>query len=59
MYIEDKLMLILTRRAGESIIIDDDIIITIVGIKGSQVRVGVNAPKDINVLIVILIKIRV
>jgi len=39
-------MLILTRRSGESLIIGDDVTVTILGIKGNQVRVGVNAPKD-------------
>lgn len=42
-------MLILTRRVGESLIIGDDITITVLGVKGSQVRVGVNAPKDVSV----------
>ena len=39
-------MLILTRRIGESIIIGDDVSITVLGVKGNQVRLGVNAPKD-------------
>ncbi len=42
-------MLILTRRIGESIIIGDDITITVLGVKGNQVRLGVNAPKDVSV----------
>ncbi len=42
-------MLILTRRIGETIIIGDNVHITILGIKGNQVRVGVNAPKDVAV----------
>ena len=39
-------MLILTRRVGETIVIGDDISITILGVKGNQVRIGINAPKD-------------
>ena len=39
-------MLILTRRIGETIIIGDDVNITVLGIKANQVRIGVNAPKD-------------
>ena len=39
-------MLVLTRKIGETIVIDDDVRITIVQIKGKQVRVGVDAPKD-------------
>lgn len=42
-------MLILTRRVGERIIIGDDITVTILGSKGNQVRVGVEAPNDISV----------
>ncbi len=42
-------MLILTRRVGETIIIGDDVIITVLGIKGNQVRIGINAPKDVSV----------
>jgi carbon storage regulator len=42
-------MLILTRRIGESIIIGDNITITILGVKGNQVRVGVSAPKEVSV----------
>lgn len=42
-------MLILTRRIGESVVIGDDIHITVLGVKGNQVRVGVNAPKDVSV----------
>ena len=42
-------MLILTRRAGETVMIGDDITITILGVKGNQVRIGINAPKNIAV----------
>ncbi len=42
-------MLILTRRVGESVIIGDDITITVLGVKGNQVRLGVNAPKEVSV----------
>ena len=42
-------MLILTRRIGESIIIGDDITLTVLGVKGNQVRIGVSAPKDVSV----------
>ena len=42
-------MLILTRRIGESVMVGDDIQITILGVKGNQVRVGINAPKEIPV----------
>ena len=42
-------MLILTRRVGESLRIGDDVSVTVLGIKGSQVRLGVNAPKSVSV----------
>jgi carbon storage regulator len=42
-------MLILTRRPGETVMIGDAITVTILGVKGNQVRVGVNAPKDVGV----------
>lgn len=42
-------MLILTRRVGESVMIGDDVTITVLGVKGNQVRLGVNAPKDVAV----------
>lgn len=42
-------MLILTRRMGESITIGDEVSVSILGIKGNQVRVGIDAPKDISV----------
>ncbi len=40
-------MLILTRKIGETLIIKNDIIITILSIKGNQIRIGIEAPKDI------------
>lgn len=42
-------MLILTRRIGESLMIGDNINVTVLGIRGNQVRIGVNAPKDVAV----------
>lgn len=42
-------MLILTRRVGETLMIGDDVSVTVLGVKGNQVRVGVNAPKDVSV----------
>lgn len=42
-------MLILTRRINESIIINDNITLTVLGIKGNQVRIGINAPADVKV----------
>tara|TARA_Y100001935_G_scaffold249938_1_gene249283 strand:+ start:1024 stop:1203 length:180 start_codon:yes stop_codon:yes gene_type:complete len=42
-------MLILTRRVGESLMIGDDVTVTVLGVKGNQVRIGVNAPKDVSV----------
>ena len=42
-------MLILTRRVGESLMIGDNVTVTVLGVKGNQVRIGVNAPKDISV----------
>ena len=42
-------MLILTRRVGESLMVGDDITVTVLGVKGNQVRIGVNAPKDVAV----------
>lgn len=42
-------MLILTRRVGETLIIGDDVTITVLGVKGNQVRLGINAPKEVSV----------
>jgi carbon storage regulator len=42
-------MLILTRRIGETLNIGDDVQVTVLGIKGNQVRIGVNAPKEVPV----------
>ncbi len=42
-------MLILTRRVGETLVIGDDITVTVLGVKGNQVRLGINAPKDVSV----------
>ena len=42
-------MLILTRRIGESVIIGDDVTVTVLGVNGNQVRLGVNAPKSVSV----------
>lgn len=42
-------MLILTRRVGETLMIGNDISVTVLGVKGNQVRIGVNAPKEVAV----------
>lgn len=42
-------MLILTRRIGETLIINDDIDVHILGVKGNQVRIGIDAPDDVSV----------
>ncbi|MEM5530555.1 carbon storage regulator CsrA [Gammaproteobacteria bacterium AS21] len=42
-------MLILTRRVGETLMIGDKVTVTVLGIKGNQVRIGVDAPKDVSV----------
>ncbi|MDG1753204.1 MAG: carbon storage regulator CsrA [Thalassotalea sp.] len=42
-------MLILTRRVGETLMIGDDVTVTVLGVKGNQVRIGVNAPKEVSV----------
>ena len=47
--IKEKIMLILTRKVGESINIGDEITVTILGVQGLQVRLGINAPKNVSV----------
>ena len=42
-------MLILTRRVGETLMIGNEVTVTVLGVKGNQVRIGVNAPKDVAV----------
>jgi carbon storage regulator len=42
-------MLILTRRVGETLVIGDDVNVTVLGVRGNQVRLGVNAPKEVAV----------
>ena len=42
-------MLILTRRVGETLMIGDEVTFTVLGVKGNQVRIGINAPKDVSV----------
>jgi len=42
-------MLILTRRVGETVVIGDDVTVTVLGVKGNQVRLGVNAPREVAV----------
>ena len=42
-------MLILTRRVGETLMIGDDVTVTVLGVKGNQIRIGINAPKDVSV----------
>ena len=46
---EDQQMLILTRRVGETVMIGDEVTITVLGVKGNQVRIGINAPKHVAV----------
>jgi carbon storage regulator len=45
----DFRMLILTRRVGETLMIGDEVTVTVLGVKGNQVRIGVNAPKEVSV----------
>ncbi len=42
-------MLILTRRVGETLMIGDNVTVTVLGVKGNQIRIGVNAPKEVSV----------
>lgn len=42
-------MLILSRRIGETLMIGDEVTVTVLGVKGNQVRIGVNAPKEVSV----------
>ncbi len=42
-------MLILTRRVGETVMIGNEVTVTVLGVKGNQVRLGINAPKDVAV----------
>ena len=43
-------MLILTRRPGESLTIGDDVVVTVVGVSGNQIRLGITAPREVRVL---------
>jgi carbon storage regulator len=42
-------MLVLTRRVGEALIVGNDVSVTILGVKGNQIRIGVNAPRNVTV----------
>ncbi|HEX3913129.1 MAG TPA: carbon storage regulator CsrA [Steroidobacteraceae bacterium] len=42
-------MLILTRRVGETVIVGSDVAVTVIGVRGNQVRIGISAPKDVTV----------
>ena len=42
-------MLILTRRVGETLMIGDEVTVTVLGVKGNQIRIGVNAPREVAV----------
>ena len=47
--IQENRMLILTRRVGETLMVGDEVTVTVLGVKGNQVRIGVNAPKEVAV----------
>ena len=47
--LEELVILILTRRVGETLMVGDEVTVTVLGVKGNQVRIGVNAPKDVAV----------
>jgi carbon storage regulator len=42
-------MLVLTRRVGETLVVGNDVSVTILGVKGNQIRIGINAPKDVTI----------
>lgn len=42
-------MLILTRRVGETLMVGDEVTVSVLGIKGNQIRIGINAPRDVGV----------
>ena len=46
---KETVMLILTRRVGETLMVGDEVTVTVLGVKGNQVRIGVNAPKEVTV----------
>lgn len=46
---EVKLMLILTRRVNETLMVGDDVSVTVLSIKGGQIRIGINAPREVGV----------
>lgn len=46
---EAKLMLILTRKVNETLMVGDEVSVTVLGIKGGQIRIGINAPRDVSV----------
>jgi carbon storage regulator len=46
---EMTIMLILTRRVGETVMVGTDVTVTVLGVKGNQVRIGINAPKHVTV----------